>query len=107
MDFRLVLITCKDRNEARTIGEKLVEEHLAACVDIVPGIESIYRWKGKIENAEEVFLHAKTRAELVPAITARVKELHSYECPCIVAIPILEGNEDYLSWIWEETKEGE
>lgn len=101
MDFRIVLVTCKDRNEAHSIGKKLVEEHLAACVNIVPEAESIYRWKGKIEEGEEAVLFLKTVAENVPALIERVKKLHSYDCPCVVVLPIVGGNEEYLQWVGE------
>jgi len=103
MDFRLVLTTCKDQAEARAIGKALVEERLAACVNIVPGIESIYRWKGKIEEGSEALLLAKTRVELVHGLMERVKKMHSYACPCIVVVPIVGGSEECCAWINKET----
>jgi len=103
MDFRLVLITCKDQAEARAIGKALVEERLAACVNIVQGIESIYWWKGKIEEGSEALLLVKTRAGLVHDLMERVKKMHSYECPCIVVAPIVGGGEEYCAWVNKET----
>jgi periplasmic divalent cation tolerance protein len=82
----------------------LVEERLAASVNVLDGTTSIYWWQGKLEQAQEAVLIAKTRAELFPALSARVKQLHSYDCPCVVALPIADGNPDYLAWIVAETR---
>jgi len=98
-----VYITAKDEGEARKIGKALVEEKLAACVNILP-IKSIYRWKGEIEEAEEVTMFVKTKAELADEVIKRVKELHSYEVPCIVCFPIEKGYRGYLKWIEESTR---
>ena len=103
MNPYLIYITTKDHAEARAIGEKLIEERLAACVNIIDGMESVYRWEGKIESARETVLIAKTREGLVAKLTDRVKALHSYECPCIVALPVTGGNPDFLEWIVKET----
>ncbi|MBI5415154.1 divalent-cation tolerance protein CutA [Candidatus Peregrinibacteria bacterium] len=94
-------ITTKDSSEAEKIGRHFVESKLAACVNIFPKMKSIYRWKGKIASADEAVLIVKTKTELVPKITEEVKKLHSYECPCIVSIPIEGGNEEFLRWIQE------
>ncbi|HUT97792.1 MAG TPA: divalent-cation tolerance protein CutA [bacterium] len=102
-NLRFIYITCADAAQAEKIARALVEERLAACANILPGVRSIYRWKGNIEEAEEVALIAKTRAGLVDALTERVKALHSYEVPCIVALPITGGNREFLAWIEEET----
>ena len=102
-DLRLVYITAGSAEEAATIGRALVEEKLAACVNILPGMRSIYRWQGAIETADEVVLIAKTRAPLVTVLVARVRQLHSYDVPCAVSLPILDGNPDYLQWLAEET----
>ena len=103
MDFRLLYITTAKVEEARRIGRALVEAQLAACANIVPGIESIYRWQGAIVEDREMLLVVKTRADLVDAVVARVKELHSYMCPCVVALPIVAGNPAYLEWLGQET----
>lgn len=106
MEARLVYITTETPAEARAIGAALVEERLAACVNIIEGMTSIFRWEGKIQQGSETVLIAKTRRELVEPLTARVKEMHGYSCPCVVALPILGGNPDFLRWIEEETSGG-
>lgn len=102
-DLRLVYITAGSVEEATRIGRALVEARLAACVNILPGMRSIYRWQGAIETAEEAVLIAKTRAPLVTPLVARVQELHSYDMPCAVSLPILDGSPAYLRWLAEET----
>jgi periplasmic divalent cation tolerance protein len=99
----LVYITTKDKQQARLIGKTLVEERLAACVNIIDGMQSIYWWEGAINEDNEAILIAKTRNSLLEKLTDRVKSLHTYTCPCIVAIPISGGNTDYLGWIKETT----
>src|SRR5690625_1574145 len=103
-NLRIVYITTSDRDEARTIGRAIVEKRLAACVNIVDGMESIYHWKGQIETANECILIAKTRYHNVSNLTALVKELHSYESPAIVSITFTEyeWNEGYLLWLLRE-----
>ena len=103
-DFLSVHITVSSKAEAEKIARALVEGHLAACVNIVPEIRSIYRWEGKVEAAHEVLLLAKTRADLFPALAEKVKDLHSYSCPCIVAEPISAGYQPYLDWIKDATQ---
>ena len=98
-----VYITAATAEQARTIGRRLVEERLAACANIVPGMESVYRWQGRVETAQEAVLIAKTRAVLVDQVAARVRELHSYDCPCVVSMPITGGNPAFLRWLGEET----
>lgn len=100
-NLRFIYITTKDRNEAKAIGKTLVEEKLAACVNILDGMESIYRWKDTVESDIECILIAKTTYSNVGRLTQRVKELHSYEVPCVVSLNLAEqeGNEEYLDWI--------
>ena len=98
-DFLSVFITTPSRDEAEKIARALVEEKLAACVNIMPGVESLYRWQGKIEKNQECALIAKTSSAIFDALQKRVKELHSYHCPCITAWPIVKGNEEYLKWL--------
>ena len=98
-----VYMTVGSVDEARAIAADLVDRRLAACVNLVPGIRSIYRWQGEVADDAEVAMFAKTRADLVEALIARVKALHSYDCPCIVALPIAAGNPDFLDWIAAET----
>jgi len=103
MQHFAIYITTKDEEEAKKIGKALVEEKLAACVNIHP-IESIYRWEGKVQEEGEAAMFVKTKAELADKVIQRVKELHSYEVPCIVCFPIEKGNPDFLKWIEESTK---
>ena len=98
-DLRLVYITAGSAEEAATIGRALVEERLAACVNILPGMRSIYRWQGAIESADEAVLIAKTRSALVTALVARVRQLHSYDVPCAVVYDMTDGLPAYLDWI--------
>ncbi len=105
-DTRLVYITAADRAQALAIGRALVEARLAACANILPGITSIYRWEGAVQQDDEVALVAKTRSDLVEALVAKVRELHTYSCPCIVALPIVAGNPAFLEWIAAETLGG-
>jgi periplasmic divalent cation tolerance protein len=103
MEFRSLYITVATLEEAQRIGEALVVERLAACANILPGAHSIYRWQGKVVRDNEVVIFAKTRATLVDAAIARVKALHSYQVPCVVALPIVAGNPQYLEWLEAET----
>ncbi|QAZ67307.1 divalent-cation tolerance protein CutA [Solidesulfovibrio carbinolicus] len=96
-------ITAPSVEEAERLGAALVEERLAACANIFPAMRSVYRWKGAIEKADEAVLVAKTRQSLAQALIARVKELHPYEVPCVVTLPITDGLPDFLRWIDDET----
>ena len=103
--FVSIYITAASAAEADTIAQVLVEERLAACVNILPGIRSIYRWEGRVQEDAEVALIAKSRADLFDTLCDRVKTLHSSSCPCIVAWPIAAGFQPYLDWLAEETKQ--
>lgn len=103
MDICLVYVTVGGETEARDIGRALVETRLAACVNIHGPVQSLYRWDGAIQEDTEVVLIAKTRESLVPNLTQKVLALHSYDCPCIVAIPVSGGNPAFLNWVMEET----
>jgi periplasmic divalent cation tolerance protein len=96
--------TCKDLRQANRIARALVKEKLAACVNILPGVASIYTWEGRIEEGKEVLLVIKSRAALSKKLAARVKALHSYSVPEVVTIPIASGNPDYLRWVRESTR---
>ena len=104
MKLNLVYITTKDKDEARRIGKELVKTRLAACVNIIDTMNSMYWWEGKIQDDQEVILIAKTRQSLVKKLIKKVKSIHSYSTPCIVSLPILDGNKDYLDWLKKETK---
>ena len=97
-------ITAGSRVEALAIARTVVEERLAASANVLDGATSIYWWQGALEQASEAVLILKTRTELVERLTARILELHSYECPCVVALPIVAGNPQYLDWIAAETR---
>jgi periplasmic divalent cation tolerance protein len=103
MDAILVYMTAGSDDEARRIGRALVEEKLAACVNILPGMESIYRWEGRVESAAETVIIAKTREPLFDKLAERVRGLHSYSCPCVIAWPLTHGAPAYLDWIREST----
>ena len=102
-EYVSLYITAPSFEVADTIGCALVGERLAACVNIISGMHSIYRWEGKIETAAEVVLIAKSRAAIFAEIEKRVSELHPYDCPCVVAWPIAAGNPPYLDWLGRET----
>jgi len=95
----IVLITTPSLREARAIGRKLVEEKLAACANIIPQLESLFSWKGKIRRERESLMVLKTTEACFARIEKRVKSLHSYSVPEIIAVPILRGSKDYLRWI--------
>jgi periplasmic divalent cation tolerance protein len=99
----VVFITASSADEATRIGRTLVEERLAACANLIPSIASTYWWKDKIEESGEALLVIKTRQDLIERLTARVKALHSYTVPEVIALPILGGNPDYLKWIDDST----
>ena len=104
MRLNLIYITAKDKEEARNIGKELVGSKLAACVNIIDKMNSFYWWEGKVQDDNEAILIAKTKESLVSELIEKVKSMHSYECPCIVSLPLLEGNKEYLEWVEKETK---
>jgi len=99
----VVFITAPNEDEAAKIATAVVEKGLAGCVTIIKNIRSIYKWEGKIEDEDEVFMIVKTRKELFKSLAGKVKELHSYSVPEIIALPIVEGSEDYLQWLQKVT----
>jgi len=101
--FSFVYITAPTKKEAKRIAEILVSERLAACCNVFK-IDSVYRWKGKIEKSGEFGIFAKTKKNLVERIIKRVKEIHSYSVPCIVSFDLKRGNKDFLNWIEKSTK---
>jgi periplasmic divalent cation tolerance protein len=103
-DKRIILTTTGSQQEARKIANALVERKLAACVNIVPKVESIYRWEGKIETAEEWLLVVKTTADAFGRVRDAIKELHSYDLPECVSISVEEGSEEYLQWIADQVQ---
>jgi periplasmic divalent cation tolerance protein len=98
-----VYVTTADQAEAERLGRAAVEARLAACANLLGPTTAVYWWEGKVESGTEAALVLKTRADLVDALTAKIVELHSYDCPCVVALPIAGGNPEFLQWIETET----
>ncbi|WP_045217072.1 divalent-cation tolerance protein CutA [Desulfonatronovibrio magnus] len=105
MSYSFAYITAADLAEAQKIGSTLVDKQLAACVNIFENMQSMYKWKGKVETDRETVLVAKTTDSLKEALLQEVKQIHSYECPCVVFLPVTGGNPDFLDWIKQETIE--
>ena len=103
-EFVFVYSTFPDETAARRVGEALVTQRLAACVNIYPPMHSIYEWQGKLESGPEVAAFNKTRRALVDAVTMAARPLHPYTVPCFLVLPIEGGNEDYLAWARAQTK---
>jgi len=101
----IALVTCGSEDEALKIANALVEDHLAACANLVAPIRSIYRWEGKIWDENEWLLIIKTQRHRFGALEKKVKSLHSYSVPEIISLPIVEGSPSYLNWLEEMTKE--
>jgi periplasmic divalent cation tolerance protein len=102
-DKRIVLSTTGSEEEARKIAKYLVEHRLAACVNIVPQVESIYRWQGKVESAREWLLLIKTTAERFERVRGAIREVHSYDLPECIAVAIEDGSPEYLRWLADPT----
>ena len=96
-------MTAGSIEEAKNIGKILVGQNLAACVNLLENMTSIYKWEEKLEESQEVIMIAKTRKTLMPKLIEKVNSLHSYDCPCILELPIQGGNPDFLSWIESQT----
>ncbi|HEB79494.1 MAG TPA: divalent-cation tolerance protein CutA [Rhodospirillales bacterium] len=105
MSAVMIYVTTGSREEAVAIGRAVVGERLAACANVTPFISSIYWWDGRLQEEQEAALMLKTRRDLADQVIARVKEMHSYDCPCVVSFSIDKGNEDFLEWIIRETSQ--
>lgn len=103
-EYIIVFITASNEEEAAGISHTLVGERLAACVNIIRSVRSIYRWQGRVEDEQEVLMIVKTKKSLFERLQARVKELHSYAVPEIVGLPLVEGSKEYLDWLGQETE---
>ena len=99
----VVLVTCANEEQGVSIARSLVGERLAACVNLVRGIRSIYRWRDRLEDEQETLLLVKTRTRLLARVERRVRELHTYEVPEVVALPLVAGSKPYLDWVLEST----
>ena len=98
--YRIVLVTCGSTDEARRIAKTVVEKNLAACANILPGgVESVYRWKGKVERAREVLVMMKTTARRLKELERELKRMHSYDLPEFIVLPIIAGSREYLGWV--------
>ena len=104
MGVMFVYATASDAQEAMRIARAVVGQRLAACANILSGMRSVYWWEGKLQEGEEAVLVLKTSEEQLDALIARVKELHSYECPCIEALPVAAGFQPFLDWVLQETQ---
>ncbi|MBU1107225.1 MAG: divalent-cation tolerance protein CutA [Candidatus Riflebacteria bacterium] len=102
-DFRVCLVTLPDRDTALKIADDIVKSRLCACANLLPGIESVYTWQGKIETSAEVMMVIKTQQSCVDALDARIRELHPYSVYEFLVLPVLSGNQNYLNWIKEAT----
>ncbi|MEX0680160.1 MAG: divalent-cation tolerance protein CutA [Balneolales bacterium] len=105
MSHVFVYITTSDTKEAKNISNVIIQEHLVACTNIIENMSSSFHWKDSVQKEQEVILIAKTTAKTFPLLEARIKELHSYDCPCIIALPIIMGNREYLDWIDKEVQQ--
>jgi len=104
-NYAVVLVTAGSRQEAEALARALVEAQLAACVSLMP-VHSIYTWQGKVNSEDEWQLAIKTHLSQFSALESKIREIHSYEVPEIIAIPVVAGSEPYLRWIWEQVSRG-
>ncbi|MDD9899636.1 MAG: divalent-cation tolerance protein CutA [Alphaproteobacteria bacterium] len=102
MSFVFAYVTVPE-DAAKKLAATVVEERLAACANILPGMTSVYRWRGKIEEGAEAVVIFKTQADLFPVLKDRITALHSYDTPCIIALPVVDGHQPFLEWIQAET----
>lgn len=102
VSVHLVYVTTGSVDEARHLARTLLQERLAACANIVAAMQSLYWWDGRIQDGDEAVLLLKTRSSLVEELTSRIMALHSYDCPCVVAVPVAGGNAAYLDWVLAE-----
>jgi periplasmic divalent cation tolerance protein len=104
MEINMIYITAGSKDEAKRIGKALIGNGLAACVNIIENMTSMYVWDGKLQDANETILIVKTTKERVSDLIEKVKSLHSYDCPCIVSLPVSGGNPAFLKWVAEEVR---
>jgi periplasmic divalent cation tolerance protein len=104
MKVNLIYITAGNKEEAKKIGKELITSKLAACVNIVDNMNSLYMWEGELQDDNETILIAKTEETHVPALIEKVKSIHSYDCPCVLSLPVSDGNKAFLNWIASEVK---
>ncbi len=102
-EFIIAYVTVPSEAEGRKIARLLVEEKLAACVNVVPDIQSFYRWEGQVQHDKELLLMIKSQSKKMASLITRVKELHSYDVPEVISMPVTQGSDDYLDWVRNET----
>jgi len=102
-DCIVIFVTVPNKEEAEKISSALIEQELIACANILPGVSSVFKWKGEICREQEIMLIIKSIPEKFESIASRIKELHSYEVPEIIALPVVNGSKDYLDWVREST----
>ena len=102
MEIKIVYMTAGNMDEASRIAKVLVQRRLAACVNIIDGMRSVYEWEGTIQEEREVVIIAKTHADCLPELEEAVKSMHSYDCPCIVGVDVSGGNNAFLDWVREQ-----
>ncbi|MDD5592913.1 MAG: divalent-cation tolerance protein CutA [Candidatus Omnitrophica bacterium] len=100
----IIFVTASHKKEAEKIASALIKAKLAACVNIIQGVHSLFRWRGKIDRAREILLIIKTRKTLLSWVIKKVKSLHSYSVPEVIALPIIAGNKEYLKWLNDSTR---
>lgn len=100
--INLIYITTEDKEEAKKVSAPLIEEGLAACANIIPGMNSVFYWEGEVQSEEECILIVKTDESMNEKVMERVRSLHSYDCPCMLVLPIKDGNDDFVSWVQEQ-----
>ena len=101
-DKVVVLMTCKSAKEGQRMARLLLEKHLIACANLIPQVQSIYHWKGKVAEEKECWMLLKSTRELMPALRLEVEKEHSYSVPELIALPIIDGSPNYLNWLGEE-----
>lgn len=101
-ELALLYVTCANSDEAKTIARALVQDRLVACANILGSMTSVYRWEGAVAEEEEVAMLLKTRRDMTVHVAERIKTMHSYDLPCVVALPIQGGNPDFLAWLHRE-----
>lgn len=106
MTIKMVYMTAGNMDEASRIAKALVQRRLAACVNIIDGMRSVYEWEGTLEEAREVVMIAKTHAHCLPELEEAVKGMHSYDCPCIVGVDVSDGNNEFLDWVRAQVNPG-
>jgi periplasmic divalent cation tolerance protein len=104
MEIKFIYMTAGSKDEAVKIGKELVTSRLAACVNILENMTSVYLWEGAIQDDTEVVMIAKTTEDRIPELITKVRSIHSYDCPCIVSLPVSGGYQPFLDWIADEVK---